>query len=211
VIGIDLSPSLLAAATAQAAELGLKNVGFQVMDVREPFTFPDQTFTLVHARALQYVMRADRWPTFVMECHRVLQSAGVLCLTEGENVITTMPIFEHLSSLHIEASRRAGYSFSPAGSCTGVTAMLATLLRKAGLREVQSQVFAIDGSAGTEAHANFVQYFRLLFPLVLPFLLTWGVVRQEEGERLIQQACEELKAEDFCGIWYFRTAWGQKA
>jgi ubiquinone/menaquinone biosynthesis C-methylase UbiE len=209
VIGIDLSPSLLSSAAAQAEQWGLDNVHFQVMDATQ-LAFSDRSFTLIHGRALQYFMGVKRWPTFLGECQRILLPAGILCLTESENIITNTRIFERLSSLHIEASRRAGYSFASTGSFTAVTAVLAQLLKKAGFVQVESRVSALDCSAGTQVYADVVQYFRLLLPLVLPFLCSWGVIQQEKGELLIRQALEELEANTFCGIWYFRTVWGQK-
>jgi hypothetical protein len=29
-------------------------------------------------------------------------------------------------------------------------------------------------------------------------------------DRLIQQGAIEMMSEDFCGVWYYMTAWGSK-
>jgi hypothetical protein len=43
-----------------------------------------------------------------------------------------------------------------------------------------------------------------------PFLVKRGVARQEELESLYQQALEEMRAPDFCGILPFLSVYAEK-
>jgi hypothetical protein len=46
--------------------------------------------------------------------------------------------------------------------------------------------------------------------LMRPFLLKLKVIAEEELDQLLQQMLIEMHSEDFCGIWYFSTTWGNK-
>ncbi|QBD82783.1 class I SAM-dependent methyltransferase [Ktedonosporobacter rubrisoli] len=208
VIGGDTSPSRIAYAQAQAQARHLPNVQFQVMDVLEPFPWLAASFDLINARLLQGFLPAQQWPFFLKKCTQVLRAGGRLRLTECENTLTTAPTLEQLSLKHAQAYQRVGYSFSPSGTGVGITVALASLLREAGLSQVQQHVAGIDFSAGTAAHPSMVSYFQTLLPLVLPFLVKQGVLQEEEGLQMIAQALQEMQATNFSGLWYFRTVWG---
>jgi len=46
--------------------------------------------------------------------------------------------------------------------------------------------------------------------LLQPFLVKLGVITETEMDILYQQTLIELRALDFCGIWHYMTAWGNK-
>jgi len=46
--------------------------------------------------------------------------------------------------------------------------------------------------------------------LLQPFFLKLGITTSTEIENIYQQMIEDLESEDFCGIWYFASVYGQK-
>ncbi|MBV9257053.1 MAG: hypothetical protein JO215_03435 [Ktedonobacteraceae bacterium] len=69
---------------------------------------------------------------------------------------------------------------------------------------------------------NIMRHRRMMFPnnilcctkaagvLLRPFLVKLGVITETEMDILYQQTLIELRALDFCGIWHYMTAWGNK-
>ena len=52
--------------------------------------------------------------------------------------------------------------------------------------------------------------FVYVFGLAKPFLLKVAGLTEQEHERLYQQMQAEMLSSDFCGLWTYVTAWGEK-
>jgi ubiquinone/menaquinone biosynthesis C-methylase UbiE len=210
VTGIDLDRSLVEYGRVQAAALGLENAHFRVMDATRPLKFADSSFDLINARLLFGFMLPQHWPKLVAECSRILRPGGMLRLTECEAAVTNSAGFEQIAGYLTQALKLARQSFSPTGTTIGITPMLRRFLQDAGFTHLQSRPFVIDWSAGTEAHQSTVENFFVGFQLVQPFLLKMQVASEEQLEQAYEQANRELQADNFCGLWYYLSACGEK-
>jgi SAM-dependent methyltransferase len=208
VIGIDINPTIVEYARAQAWSQGLENAEFRVMDALKPLDFPDDAFDLVNARFLSTMMPVTAWPPLLRECRRVTRSGGVLRLTEAELSMTSSPALEELSSLLGRALLRKGYSFSPTGRTLGIAHMLGPLLRGAGWQDIGYRPFVIDFSAGTPAQGECYQQVMVTYRLLQDFICEYAPLAPEDFERLYQQALGELLLDDFGGLWFYLLAWG---
>ncbi|WP_376794163.1 class I SAM-dependent methyltransferase [Thermogemmatispora sp.] len=210
VIGVDLSPSVIEYANAQAQARHLANAHFTVMNILQPLAFADATFDLINARFLAGFMRPQDWPTLLAECRRLLKPGGVLRLTESEWGLTTSPATERYYALCSAALKRAGQSFSPDGRHLGITPVLAPLLRRAGFEDVRLRGGVLEWSSGTPQHYGTFKNIFVMFDLLKPFLVKTGVISREEVEPLYQQAVAEMQADDFWAVWFWLTAWGRQ-
>ncbi len=209
VVGVDVSQLMVAYANAQAREQKLPNASFQTMDILKPLAFPDNSFDLVNARFLTGLMPTSAWSKLVQECMRILRPGGVVRLTEFEATISNSPSAEKLFALSTRAIQVTGQAFSP-GNNIGTTAMLGPLLRNAGYEQVQHQAYALDSSAGVEAHHSQFQNAMTFFKLLQPFLVKLGITTQEEVEILYQRAMEEMMSTTYCAIMFILSVWGTK-
>ena len=209
VAGIDISKTLIDYANARARSQGLQNASFEVMDVSMPLSFSDHTFDLVNGRLLVGSLHRTVWQKLIQECFRITRPGGVLRLTELDTSgITTSPAFNYLDSLLLKATWLVGHGFSSDGRTTCMTPMLPTLLRDAGYQTIQHRAHAIDVSSGTDTFMDFYRNYEVFFKLTLPFLVSVGVATQEEVEQTYQQMLIEMLSEDFKGMWYLLTVWG---
>jgi ubiquinone/menaquinone biosynthesis C-methylase UbiE len=208
VTGIDISESMVKYARARAYSQGLKNAYFQVMDITQPLAFSDSSIDLINGRLIAF-LAPQTWTHLLHECTRILQPGGVLRLTESE-VMSTSPALDILTGFFYSAMMRAGQSFSPTGRILSAAATLPHQLRKAGFRNVQHRAHALDFSVGTEAHGVICQETTILFTLMQPFLIGTGVTTEQEFQRLLHQMQIEMLSDDFCAIWFFLTAWGER-
>jgi ubiquinone/menaquinone biosynthesis C-methylase UbiE len=209
VTGIDLSERVVAFAQDQAERQQLPNVCFTVMDALKPLNFPDNSFDLINGRLLNGSLSQTDWPMLLRECQRILRSGGIICLTEADWGITNGPISEQLSVLLTQAMYRAKHGVSP--YAFGTTVMLQPFLRKAGYQNIQAQALSLEYSAGTDAHYSAYQDIMAAYQLLQPFLVSMKVSTQEELDHLYRQLPAEMLANDFCGMWFFLRAWGEKA
>lgn len=212
VTGIDLSATMIAFARTRAEVMRLDNAHFRIMDATRPLDFPDSCFDLVNARLISGFLLPAQWPLLLAECQRVLRPGGFLRLTEGEwgIVTSTAPATARLFGLGLDALHRAGRSFSPDGRSHAITPMLRQFLRQAGFADLHCRGYAIDHSAGTEAHRGFYENYQALFKLGQPFLLQQGLASQDELDGLYEQALCEMLADDFGALLYLLTVWGSK-
>jgi ubiquinone/menaquinone biosynthesis C-methylase UbiE len=208
VIGIDISQAMIQFAQAQAISRGYGNASFTVMDVKQPLAFEDASFDLVNERTLFGVMAPGEWPQLLAECKRVLRPGGIIRLTELELPVTTSPALNQLWDISARAFYQFGRSFSVDGRHVGINPVLKRLLRDAGFQNVKHQGHVMDISAGTADFEGFFRNFVYAFQLTKPFLI--GLTTEQEYDRLYQQMQAELLASDFCGLWEFVTAWGEK-
>ena len=50
----------------------------------------------------------------------------------------------------------------------------------------------------------------IAFKLVQPFIIKLAGISQEEVDQKYQKMLAEMTTQDFCGLWYYLTVWGQK-
>lgn len=211
VTGIDISERMTAYARYCAQEQYLSNARFQVMDARQPLAFPDASFDIVHARFITGFLSVTTWPLLLRECFRILRPGGCFSTTEFESLgITTSLSLTLYNSLIVQAGRKAGQCFAPAGDQYGVTAVQHRLLQEAGFQQIQQQAHVINYSASMPAHQAMYDNFSTFMKLIQPFLVRQGVTTQEEIEILYARALEEMEAETFCAVAFFQRAWGAK-
>lgn len=149
--GVDISQLMIAYASILVDDL--PNAHFQNMDTRQPLSFPDESFSVVHARFITAFMKISAWPDLVKECHRILQLGGTLCLIEGENLgISNSGSLELYNELMVSAMRRAGHCFAPQGNMFGITALLPRLLQENGFQNISQQAYALNFSAGSKGN-----------------------------------------------------------
>ena len=210
VTGIDISKLVIEYAQAQAKVQWLNNAHFMSMDALKPLAFPDDSFDVINARFLFGFMSREAWPQLVAECRRILRPGGFLHLTECESPLSNSYASEKLYGMISQALYASGKSFSPDGRHVGMTPVIASFLYNAGFQHIQRAAHVLDVSAGTEAHASFSQDFKIGLRLLEPFLVKMNVTSQEEFEELYQQALLDMLLDDFCGIWYYLSVWGQR-
>ncbi len=210
VTGIDVNTAMVTCARIQAQSQGLDNAQFYEMDALKPLDFPDSSFDLVNARFIASFVPRLAWPALLQECQRITRPGGILCLTEAEALITNSHACEHFSRICTRILKQAGRSFSPDGQHLCITPMLAHFLRTIGYHHIQKQAYAIDCSSGEDAHWDCYKQFEVLPALLQPFLLKMGVLSRSELERLHQQIIFEMLQEEFCGLWFVLTVWGQR-
>jgi ubiquinone/menaquinone biosynthesis C-methylase UbiE len=208
VTGIDISERVVTFAQDQAEVQQIPNVRFIVMDALKPLNFPDNSFDLVNGRLLNGTLTQMDWLVLLRECQRILRPGGIVCLTEADWGVTNGPISERLSTLFTQAMYLARHGISPCAF--GTTVMLQPFLRKTGYQNIQAQSHFLEYSAGTDAHHSAYQDMMAIFQLVQPFLISMKVTTQEELDLLYQQLPAEMLANDFCGMWFFLRAWGEK-
>lgn len=211
VTGIEISEPMVDYACAQATMRGLKNAHFKVMNALETLAFPDNSFDLINMRLIFGFMPPSAWPALMQECRRLLRPGGIIQLTESEMPITNSPSFELLASKSLQAMVAAKKSFSPDGRHNGITTMLSPFLRRAGFRSVHLRAFDIDYSAGTDIHEAILENWMIAFKLLKPFLVGTRAFTAEEYDRLYNTMLTEMLLDTFRAIWFFVTAWGEKA
>src|SRR5436305_2544012 len=209
-VGIDVSQLMIEYASSLARTQGLAGVQFHVMNATQPLNFPDSTFDLVNGRILVGFLFKHHWPKLLAECARITRPGGMLRLTEAEWGFTTSPALDTLMNFLALALYRAGHSFSPHGRTIGTANVLRLLMRQAGYQNIQSKAYAVDYSAGTEAHESNMQNMLIVFKLFQPFFIQIKIATQEELDHLHQQMEEEMQAKDFCAVDYFLTVWGER-
>ncbi len=208
VTGIDISDIMIDYARAHARVQGLDNAHFQVMDITKPLEFADNSFDLVNGRLIAF-LSPQQWTGLLRECMRIVQPGGVIRLTENDFVTTSLAT-DTVFSLFYRALTRAGQSFSPTGRVLGITSKLSHLLKKAGCTNIQYKAHALDFSAGTAVHETYCKVTTVFITLMQPFLIGTGVTTQEELQNLLYQMELEMYSDDFNGVIFLLTAWGEK-
>lgn len=210
VVGIDISQEMLAFARTQARSQGLENVQFRQMNILKPLEFADNTFDLVNARFLFGFMSRDAWMPLICECLRILRPGGTLRLTEVGESSSSSAAGEAMSRLFSQALYNVGRSFSPDGYKMGMSHMVGRFLRDAGFHDITPTATVIDSSAGTEAHWQSIENASTLYQVVKPFIVSTGIITDEDYERLYMQTVAEVRQEDFSAITFLLTVTGKK-
>ena len=210
VVGIDISRTMIDYARAMAQMQGLRNLTFMVMDVLKPLDFPENSFDLVNARLIFGFMPPSAWSALLQDCMRITRPGGIIRLTECESDITNSPSTQRLTGMVTHALQLAGRSFSPDGRHFGIIPMLGHFLREAGCQSIQKQAYALDWSAGMEAHESTRLNLEFLLKLLEPFLVKMQLTTEAEFDSLYQSALAEMQSSDFCAVTIFLSAWGSK-
>lgn len=209
VVGVDISETMIGYASAQAWTQQMNNASFRVMDVTKQLDFPEGSFDLVNARFLGFLPPAA-WPRLIQECVRIIRPGGVIRLTESEWGFTNSPAYEKLYALFANGMKAAGQRFSPERPMLGITPMLGGFLRNAGFLNIQQKAHVIDFSIGTEEYEAFRQNWRVAFKLLEPFCVKMGVTTEEEFDQLYERLELEMLLDNFRGIMFLLTAWGER-
>ncbi len=210
VTGIDISERMIRYAQAYARAQGLTNAHFRMMNILEPLDFASQSFDMVNARLLEAVMTPATWPTLLQEMVRVCRPGGTLRLTETEGPITTSPAFERLSRIGLHTAHQQKRCFAPDERNIGITAVLGRLLLQAGCQHIQKKAHVFDLSAEAESREGWFQNWTSVYRLARPFFLKMGLLTEDEFDALHQQMTSEMLANDFGGVFYGLTVWGER-
>ncbi|GHO97710.1 hypothetical protein KSF_077580 [Reticulibacter mediterranei] len=211
VMGVDISKIMVNYAKARARTQKRLNASFRVMSINDDLDFDDASFDLVNARTLAVAIPGARWEPLIVECARILRPGGILRLTEPHDMgITNSPAFERMTSLGLQACKRAGYGFSIDGRSFGLTHMLPGLMRKAGFQQVQLKAHVVEFSSGTEVWMDFYRNYEIGFYLNKAFLIKMGLISQEEADALYQQTMLEMNFETFRAMTHAVTFCGYK-
>jgi ubiquinone/menaquinone biosynthesis C-methylase UbiE len=211
VTGVDTSRKMIGHARSLTRAQGLENLHFQLMDVRQPLEFPDHAFDFVNARLLVGFMSPQDWPRLIKECWRVTRPGGVLRMTEcDETAITSSPALEAMNRLFMRTIYLSGRSLRADGQNWGITPLLRRFFRKAGYQNIREQAHVFSFSQGTAGYSNEYENLKIALLLVQPFVVKAGVTTAQEWETLYNRAMMEMLDEDFCGLSYFLSVWGEK-
>lgn len=208
VIGIDSSKSQIPYARAMARVQGLDNAFFEVMDIRKPLDFDDDSFDFIQARLLASVLSPAEWPGLLAECRHLLRPGGIMRLVEAEWPETNSPAVQHFGRIVIQALRQVGRSYSPDDQHLGTLAALVPLLRDAGLAQVRNRTYEVPFTTGLIGPHPIMDLLRVELYLMEPALLRWEVVTHAEFEALLRQMELEMFSDSFRGMWYIEEAWG---
>ena len=206
--GIDISGKMIEFARQQAEIQQVSDrVEFHVMDVLRTLEFPDQYFDMVNLRLGASYLRTWDWPKLIQEFRRITRSGGVIRLTEPDTRIESNgPFHARLNQMFVQALGKAGHLFNEQSD--GVIHELAPLLKRYGLRDVQTRTHVIEYRAGTPEGQRYAEDVRLLFKTLVPFLRKWTQV-PDDYDAIYQQALDEMRQPDFVAKWTVLTAWGK--
>ncbi|MEO7021020.1 MAG: methyltransferase domain-containing protein [Ktedonobacteraceae bacterium] len=211
IMGIDISPHMVAYARACAHVRRLPNTVFEITDACEPMPFADNSFDVIHARFVTAFLQVSTWPIFLKECFRVLRPGGTLYSTEFDSFgITTSPALIRYNDIIVEYLRRGQHCFTEDGSNVGVIAMQAYLLQKSGFTSIQQTMHVLNYSLGNPVHLQMIENYSALMQLMQPVIIREEMSSQEELDLLYTQAMTETHAEGFCAVTMFQTVWGRK-
>jgi SAM-dependent methyltransferase len=213
VIGIDSSRPLITHALAMASVQGLDNAFFEVMDIRGPLDFDDDSFDFIQARLLTSILSPAEWSGLLAECRRILRPGGILRLVEAEWPQTNSPAVQRLGKIVLQALQQYEMNHSPDGRYLDA---LVPWLRDARFKGVCSQLYEIPlGPPGFVGMHPLMELVRMELYLMEPALLRLGVTTQEEFATLL--SAMELDANnytfegpDFQGVQRIAEAWGEK-
>ncbi len=214
VIGIDSSRLLITHALAMASVQGLDNAFFEVMDIRKPLDFDDDSFDFIQARLLTSILSPAQWSGLLAECWRILRPGGIMRLVEAEWPQTNSVAVQHLGRMVNQAQQQVDRSYSPDGRYLDA---LVPWLRDARFKGVCSQLYEIPlGPPGFVGMHPLMELVRMELYLMDPALLRLGVTTQEEFAMLLEAM--ELDANnytfdgrpDFQGVQRIAEAWGEK-
>ena len=237
ITGIDGHASSIAYVQRLAGERGLHQVQFLVQDLHTlaDAPFAPSSFDCIHVAFIAPLLLETEYPTWMQSLLRLCRPGGLIRWTEMELPITTSLAFEQFTALLYRALDAAGQSFIPPEMQRsaaifddwrrsrgvqvtpyerrhlGLTPMMSGWLRHAGCDEVEAFPVPLEVSAGTPAHAIFVQQVEVFGQQLAPFLCAQGVTTITALARLLAQVIDEIQREDFCGLCWLLTLHGYRA
>jgi SAM-dependent methyltransferase len=210
VVGVDLSETMVKYARALAQVARHDNVAFEVMDVKKPLAFADDSFDLVNGRLLFGFMDKESWPSLLSECLRVLRPGGMLCLTEYEVSISNSAALQYLLHCLYRALADQQRTFSVDRRSIGICHMLEKLLKEAGFVESVGRAFHIDSSYGKPHYYAGCRDTETALTLIKPYLLKAEVIEEAEYDALYNQMQIDMMGESFVNISFGLQVWGYK-
>lgn len=209
VVGVDIDAGIIAYARALAQVQRLENARFEVMDIKKPLAFTDQSFDLIHGRFLVGFMEQSSWPGLLAECRRVLAPGGILCLTECEYAVSSSPAFQQLNAALCRTLSKQERTFSRDGCSIGIAHMLGKLLSDAGFERIGKRAFLLDASVGSDLSHSFCKDMQVLFALLRPYLVKAGM-KQATFDTLYDELLLDMFCRDFRCLSFGLSAWGRK-
>jgi SAM-dependent methyltransferase len=210
VVGVDINETMIGYATAFARVQGRPNISFEVMDIKQPLTFPDAAFDLINARFIVGFQDKASWSVLLAECRRVLAPGGILLLSEGERSISTSPALQRLEGWLTRALCEQGRTFSVDGQTIGIVHMLGRLLQQAGFVGMDQRPFVLDASYDSSLYASSWREFEVTYALLQPYLVGSGVVDATTYDRCYRWMLAEARQIDFRCLVFGLSAWGRK-
>ena len=237
ITGIDRHAPSITYAQRRAEEQGQHQVQFLVQDLRTLDTgpFAPASFDCIHVAFLAPLLLEIDFAVLMQSLLRLCRPGGLLRWTEMELPLTNSLAFEQFIALIYRALDAAGQTFIPSDMQRsaaifddwrrsrgvqvtpferrhlGLTPMMSGWLRHAGCDEVEAFPVPLEVSAGTPAHATFVQQVAVCGHQLAPWLCQHGGTTNEALARLLTQVMEEIQREDFCGLCWLLTLHGYPA
>jgi SAM-dependent methyltransferase len=205
---VDIDPDMVKYAQTLAHLRFLENLTFEVMDIKQPLGFADNTFNIVNGRLLFAFMDRVTWPKLLAECYRVVKPGGAICLAEYEVTITNSISLQYFYSRLYKRLADQNRTFSVDRRSIGICHMLAHLLRQANFTNVASKPFLIDASSGSPMHYAGTKDTETSLLLLKPYLSQ--EIQDIEQEALFAQAQLDMRQEGFTSISYGLQVWGEK-
>jgi len=209
LIGVDISPKMVAYARAKAGGQGInQRVEFRTMNALQGLDFPTASFDLINQRAGGSWLHARDWPPILLEYLRLTRSGGIVRIVEPSlNLQSNSPALTKLWDLFRQAFANSGRLLTTRGD--GIIDQLDPLMSEYGLQNIQTRTVTPIYLAGTEPGQHFYEDMLYLFRVLQPFFQQWADV-PSDYEETCQQAKEEMKQPDFAALWPVFTAWGTK-
>jgi ubiquinone/menaquinone biosynthesis C-methylase UbiE len=209
LVGVDISGRMITYAREQARAAQVsERVTFQVGDALRTLEFPANSFDLVHQRLGLSFIRTWEWPRLLSEYLRVCKPGGAIHITEAAMLPqSNSPALTRLHELLIEALYRAGHFFTPESE--GISRHLGDLMRRYGIEQVQTKVYALALLASPEMQKPYAEDMQRLFRTTLPFMQKW-IKMPPDYQELYQQMVKEIQKPDFVVTNMFTAAWGIK-
>lgn len=205
LVGIDISHRMAEHTSQQAKASKVSNqVEFQVMDALRPIEFTSASFDLVNLRFGVSFIRKWEWPYVISEMLRVTKPGGVVRITDSD-------IVQHSNSIALKmfqemvwcALHRAGHLFEE--EALGITPHLASLLKRYGVRDIQTKAY----TTMYQADKIYIENICYATKTLKPFIQRWGCTGTDY-EQICQLARGQINRPDFYAIWQLLTAWGVK-
>jgi ubiquinone/menaquinone biosynthesis C-methylase UbiE len=207
--GIDISNRMIEYAREQArAQQVADRVEFHVMDTLRMLEFPEAYFDLVNLRLGVSFMRKWDWPKLLDEFQRVSQSGGTVRITECDAVESNSPALTLREAIFTQALFNAGHFFALQND--GLTEELIHLLKKHGLKDIQTREHILVYRAGTPEGQQFAENMLHGFRTLKPFFQKWTRL-PENYDEIYQQARKEMQQPDFVATWRYLTVWSTVA
>jgi ubiquinone/menaquinone biosynthesis C-methylase UbiE len=169
--------------------------------------FPDSSFDFVNARFMMGFLKEGWWPRMVAEMARVARPGGILRLTECNSLdvfVTNSPAVERYRDILNEAMKSDK-------RLSVITPNLGRWLKQAGCVEVKTTPHLIEYSVGSKEYEAVYRNFEIGFYELINFVLkVLPSHTREELKELRRQCLIEMGQLDFCGQWFFVSAWGRK-